>query len=53
MIGADTIISYEIVGFANNIWNVTELCELVDDRRECDRRVSDNLGLGANRELYH
>jgi hypothetical protein len=36
MIHADTTVTYEIVGSANNIWNVAEFCELVNDRRECD-----------------
>jgi hypothetical protein len=33
MIRSDMTITYEIVGFANNIWNVAEFCELVNDRR--------------------
>jgi hypothetical protein len=53
MIRVDTIITYEIFSSANYIWNVAKFCELVNDRRECDGRVSNQLSLGVNYELYH
>jgi hypothetical protein len=49
----NTGFTYEVLSPADSIRNLVEFCELVQNGRECQRWISDNMHLSVDRELDH